>query len=168
MRISLKDALSRKSLLFFCVWLALVLGCLGDSADEAQPDSAKKELKKSLLFPGLGQFGEKQYLKGIAFSGAEIFCIIQAVIHDRRGNDFYWKYRMSQTGSDAVEYRRMTERNDRTRNAFIVAGAGVWLLNMVDMFVFVKKKYRKMVSLSTSTGYEHASKTVRLGFQLHF
>lgn len=168
MRIFLKGALSRKPLLFLCAWLTLVLGCFGDSTDEARPDSVKKELKKSLLFPGLGQFGEKQYLKGIVFSGTEIFCIIQAVIHDHRGNDYYWKYRMSQTGSDAMEYRRMTERNDRTRNAFIIAGAGVWILNMVDMLVFVKKKYRKKVSLSPSSSYEHANKTVRLGFRLHF
>lgn len=168
MRIFWKGALSRKPLLFLCVCMTLVLGCFGDSTDEARPDSAKKGLKKSLLFPGFGQFGEKQYLKGVVFSGTEIFCIIQAVIHDRRGNDFYWKYRMSQTRSDAVENRRMTERNDRTRNAFIIAGAGVWILNMVDMLVFVKKKQRKKVSLDPLSGYEHASQTVRLGFRLHF
>src|SRR5512137_2684486 len=132
MRISLRDGLSKKPLLFLCVCLTLVAGCFADSSEDAPPDPAKRQLKKSLLFPGLGQFSEKQYLKGVAFSGAEIFCIVEAIVANHRGNDSYWKYRMSGTGTDALEYRRLTERNDRTRNAFILAGAGIWILNMVD------------------------------------
>lgn len=135
---------------------------------DAPSDPIRNVLKKSLLFPGLGQFYEKQYLKGAVFSGAEIFCIIGAVIHNHQGNVAYWNYRMSQTVEEAVEFRRLTERHDRTRNAFIVAGAGVWVFNMVDMLLFAKKKYRKKVLLTTSTDYEHEWKTARLGLCFRF
>ena len=165
--------MSRNRPLFFFFCLILAVGRIGAQSGDAHPgdvlpDPIRNVLKKSLLFPGLGQFHEKQYLKGVLFSGTEIFCIIEAVIHNQRGNDAYWKYRMSQTVEDAVEFRGLTERHDRTRNAFIAAGAGVWILNMVDMLLFAKKKYRKKVLLTTSTDYEHEWKTVRLGFCFRF
>lgn len=173
MRISWRERLSRNRLplFFFCLMLAVVpVGAQSGDAKpvDAQSDPIRNVLKKSLFFPGLGQFWEKQYLKGAVFSGAEIFCIIEAVIHNHRGNVAYWNYRMSQTVEDAAEFRGLTERHDRTRNAFIVAGAGVWVCNMVDMLLFARKKYRKKISLTTSTDVEHEWKTVRLGFCFRF
>ena len=173
MRISLRDSLSRNGPLFFFFCLILAVGRIGAQSGNAhpgdvQPDPIQKVLKKSLLFPGLGQLYEKQYLKGAVFSGAELFCIIEAVIQNYRGNDAYWKYRMSQTVEDAVEFRGLTERHDRTRNTFIAAGAGVWILNMVDMLLSAKKKFRKKVMLTTSADYEHEWKSVRLGFCFRF
>ncbi len=165
--------MSRNRPLFFLFCLILAAGRIGAQSGNTQPgevppDPIQKVLKKSLLFPGLGQFYEKQYLQGADFSGAELFCIIEAVIQNRRGNDAYWSYRMSQTVEEAVDFRRLTDRHDRTRNAFIAAGAGIWVLNMVDMLLFARKKYRKKVLLTTSTDYEHEWKTVRLGFCFRF
>jgi len=87
--------------------------------------------------------GEKQYAKAALFGGAEIFCLAQVLIFISKGNNAYNKYRAAIDYEAAVEFRARTEKYDRRRNTAILAAAGVWVLNMIDMFVFAKKKYGK-------------------------
>jgi hypothetical protein len=120
----------------------------------------RKALERSLLFPGLGQLGEKQYVKAALFGGAEIFCLAQVLIFIGKGNSAYNKYRDAVDYITAVEFRAQTEKYDRRRNTAILAAAGVWVLNMIDMFVFAKKKYGKNAAIGFQPYYDHENKTI--------
>ena len=152
------------------LWAALLAGPATLRGEEKAPEDARlrKALKMSLLFPGLGQLGEKQYAKAVLFSAAEVFCLVQAVANARRGNSAYWKYRTAATAGDAVEWRSETERLDRRRNTAILAAAGVWVLNMVDIFVHAKKKYGREKSLAFHPFYHHESQAYGAGVTCRF
>ncbi len=68
----------------------------------------------------------------------------------------------------AVEFRAQTEKYDRRRNTAILAAAGVWALNMIDMFVFAKKKYGKNAAIGFQPYYNHENKTIGAGLRFHF
>ena len=128
----------------------------------------RKALERSLLFPGLGQLGEKQYVKAALFAGAEIFCLVEVVIFMSKGNDAYGHYRDAADPAAVVEFRRLTEKYDRRRNTAILAAAGVWVLNMIDIFVFAKKKYGKNAAVGFTPFYNHENKAIGAGLRFHF
>ncbi len=129
--------------------LAAAPGALpGEEEKTAADPRLRQALVRSLLFPGLGQLHEKQYLKAALFASAEIACLALAVVHAGRGGDAYWNYRQAATAEDAVRWRAETERCDRRRNRAILAAAGVWVLNMADIFVFAKRKYGRQRALA--------------------
>ena len=119
---------------------------------EAKNPKKTRALEKSLIFPGWGQLHEKQYFKGVLFITAELIAITSAVVSNHFGNKNYNKYRSSITESDALFYRKETEKFDRERNLFIVAGIGVWIINMVDIYIFKKKMERKGINISLKKG----------------
>lgn len=108
---------------------------------EKEADGAAS-LRKSLLYPGLGQLNEKQYFKGIVFMAAETACIIAAVHLNRKADQAYWQYRRADSTEQAVTMRRLTEKHDRQRNLLIAAGAAVWILNLVDAWLHQRRKER--------------------------
>ncbi len=112
----------------------------------------KRALEKSLLFPGWGQIHEKQYLKGGLFIAAEVIAIAGMVINNNKGNDSYINYRMAEVGNEAVMWRKETEKFDKRRNLFIVAGIGIWIANMVEIYIFNKRKNKKRVKISLIRG----------------
>ena len=133
-----------------------------------EPERLRKALERSLLFPGLGQLYEKQYAKAALFATAELFCLAQVVIDARKGNEAYHNYRDAGDKAAAVEWRRETERHDRRRNTAILAAAGVWVLNMVDIFVFVKRKYGRERSLAFHPFYCHEHQAYGAGITCRF
>jgi hypothetical protein len=159
-------------------WLLVLLlaGQIMFAAEETQPvknqppkkDPLRKALEKSLLFPGLGQLSEKQYVKAALFGGAEIFCLAQVLILRGKGNDAYKKYRDATDPLTVIEFRGQTEKYDRRRNAAILAAAGVWVLNMIDILIFAKKKYGKKASIGLNPYYNHENKTIGAGLRFHF
>jgi len=159
----------RKSAALFLL-AVLLAGPAALRGEEKSPGDARlrKALKMSLLFPGLGQLSEKQYVKAVLFSAAEVFCLVQVVANARQGNSAYWKYRTAATAGDAVEWRSETERLDRRRNTAILAAAGVWVLNMVDIFVHAKKKYGREKSLAFHPFYHHESQAYGAGITCRF
>ncbi|MCX6554212.1 MAG: DUF5683 domain-containing protein [Candidatus Aminicenantes bacterium] len=128
----------------------------------------RKALERSLLFPGLGQLGEKQYLKAALFGGAEIFCLVQVLIFMGKGNEAYRNYRDAGDPAAVMEFRAQTEKYDRQRNTAILAAAGVWALNMVDILIFAKKKYGRKASIGFQPYYRYENKTIGAGLRLHF
>jgi hypothetical protein len=152
------------------VLLVLLAGAGMLRGEEAKPESERlrKALERSLLFPGLGQLYEKQYVKAALFAAAEVFCLAQAVRSAGRGNDAYGRYRDAATPEEAVAWRSQTERFDRRRNTAILAAAGVWALNMADMFVFAKKKYGRGRSVAFHPFYHHESQAVGAGITCRF
>jgi hypothetical protein len=133
-----------------------------------QKTPLRKALERSLLFPGLGQLGEKQYVKAALFGGAEIICLAQVLIFMGKGNGAYDDYRHAGDPQAATEFRGLTEKYDRRRNTAILAAAGVWVLNMIDILVFAKKKYGKKTSIGFLPYYNHENKTIGAGMRLHF
>jgi len=132
--------------------LALFLGrsLRGEGSGDKPPEDPRlrRALERSLLFPGLGQLAEKQYLKAALFAAAEVACLALVAVNIGKGGDAYWNYRGAATPADAVHWRSETERYDRRRNAAILAAAGVWVLNLIDIFVHAKKKYGRAKSLA--------------------
>jgi len=134
----------------------------------AAKNPLRKALERSLLFPGLGQLGEKQYAKAALFGGAEIFCLVEVLIYMSKGNAAYRDYRDALDPEDVIKFRRQTEEYDNNRNIAILAAAGVWVLNMVDMFVFAKKKYGKKAAVGFQPFYNHENKTIGASLRVGF
>ncbi len=138
------------------------------TARPAEEDPLRKALERSLLFPGLGQLYEKQYLKAALFASAEILCLAQVVINAREGNDAYRRYRDARDVASAQAWREQTERCDRRRNTAILAAAGVWVLNLVDIFVHAKKKYGRERSLALHPYYRQENHAYGAGVTCRF
>ncbi len=136
------------------------------SAAPAEKSPLRRALERSLLFPGLGQLGEKQYVKAALFAGAEIFCLVEVIIFMGKGNDAYDQYRDATDPQAVIEFRSQTEKYDGNRNIAILAAAGVWVLNMIDIFIFTKKKYAKNAVIGFQPFYNHENKTI--GVNLRF
>lgn len=109
-------------------------------------DIKKKALEKSLIFPGWGQMYEKQYLKGIIFMSSEIFCILQVIINNNKANNYYSKYKLAINTEETKKFRSKTEKYDKIRNIYILTGALIWIANMIEIYFYTKKKYKKGVS----------------------
>jgi hypothetical protein len=131
-------------------------------------DPLRRALERSLLFPGLGQLGEKQYLKAALFAGAEIFCLVEVLLFMDKGNDAYRQYRDATDAASVIEFRALTEKYDNRRNVAILAAAGVWLLNMIDIFVFAKKKYGKKAAVGLQPFIRHENKAIGAGLRVGF
>lgn len=148
--------------------LAVLLGgglLPAEEEKKPEPDRLRRALERSLIFPGLGQLGEKQYVKAAVFASAEIFCLARAFIQAGKGNDAYRGYRDAADAASALEWRRLTEACDRRRNASLLAAAGVWVCNMIDIFVFAKKKY---AVVAFQPFYDHENQAFGAGFTYHF
>ncbi len=133
-----------------------------------EPDRLRQALEKSLLFPGLGQLAEKQYVKAVVFASAEIFCLLKVAVYIGQGNKAYHNYRDAKDAVAASAWRLQTAKYDRRRNTAILAGAGVWILNMIDIFVFAKKKYGRNTALAFHPYYNHENQTFGAGFSYCF
>lgn len=139
------------------------------ATEDVKPESVRlrKALEKSLLFPGLGQLAEKQYVKAAVFASAEIFCLVKVAINISKGTEAYRNYRDAKDAA-AMEWRLQTVKYDRRRNTAILAGAGVWVLNMIDIFVFAKKKYGRNAAVAFHPYYNHEKQTFGAGFSYFF
>ncbi len=148
----------------------LMAGQMLLATEDLKPESGRirKTLGKSLLFPGLGQLAEKQYVKAAVFAAAEIFCLAQVVINARKGNDAYQNYRNADDIASAMEWRSRTRRCDRRRNTAILAASGVWVLNMVDIFIYAKKKYGRERSVVFHPFYHHENQAYGVGITCRF
>jgi len=139
-----KIVISLLTIIFLCV------PCFGQDKkvkEEISPKSKFTSLQKSLLIPGWGQFAEKRYLKGVLFLSAEIFCIYKIFSNNYKSNDYYALYKTADNTSDAVNYRELTEKYDIRRNKFLLAAAGIWIINLIDIYIIVKKKEKKSGNL---------------------
>lgn len=158
----MRERLKSNSLLLFILALQLLTGPV--LATDSETDSKKPDLsnlKKSLLFPGWGQLSEGKTVKGIAFMAIELFCIGSAVYHNSRGNRYYRDYKSADTIDSTIYLRERTEHHDRSRNLSILAGAGIWILNLIDMTIgHRKKRGKKRISFSLDQYHEKSFQMV--------
>lgn len=151
MKIFVRVKLSKFLKIFIIIFVSSLLNA-EDLTSTKTNITANRALEKSLIFPGLGQLHEKKYLKGIIFITAELIAITGAILNNRQGNKNYNKYRSSLTENDALFFRKETERFDRSRNLFIAAGMGVWIINMLDIYIIKKKMGKKSIEVSLEKG----------------
>ncbi|NIO49651.1 MAG: hypothetical protein GTN73_09495 [Candidatus Aminicenantes bacterium] len=133
-------------LILLNISLSASLTCFSQDEKEKKGTLNPKKissLQKSLLIPGWGQIAEKRYLEGILFLSAEIFCFYKIFSYNHKGNDYYNLYKRADNVSDATKYRDLTEKFDTKRNRFILAAASVWIINLIDIYIIVKKKDEK-------------------------
>jgi hypothetical protein len=110
-----------------------------------EPERTKfSSLQRSLIIPGWGQFEEKRYFEGSFFLSLEIWYLYEIFKNNRRGNSYYRLYKAAASTEEAVRYRTITEHYDKRRNIFMLVAAGVWAVNLVDIYVIVKKKGNKL------------------------
>ena len=119
--------------------------CVGQEVAPEESPSEKKftSLHKSLLIPGWGQLAEKRYIEGVVFLSAEIFALYKVFTYNHKGNTAYTKYKDATSADDAVHYRQMTEDYDRKRNQYLLVAAGVWAINLIDIYFIVRNKEKK-------------------------
>lgn len=104
----------------------------------------KNVLEKSLLYPGWGQIIEKQYIKGFGFMLLETGLIISAIIINNKSNEYYNDYKNATNIDDVIYWRQKTEEFDKNRNLLILSAAFVWVVNLIDIYIHVKKKKRRL------------------------
>lgn len=143
----------------------LILGRMPSPAQDAPASGESRDgkkgfgpLEKSLLLPGWGQMSEGRWLEGILFLGLEAACLLSAVHENRLGNEAYRLYQAAGTADDAARYRSDTESRDARRNRWLLAGAAVWALNLLDIHLIVKGKEgpSKLLSLRIGSQGAHA------------
>ena len=136
--------------IFLNMFFLSSITCFGQEKEREKSTSNSKKissLQKSLIIPGWGQVAEKRYIEGVLFLSAEIFCIYKIFSYNHKGNDYYDLYKKADNVSAATEYRELTEKYDTRRNRFILAAAGVWIINLIDIYFIVKKKDKKEKNL---------------------
>ena len=152
-----------------CLALVVLLLPAPGSGAEDPPASGPKlgPLEKSLIFPGWGQISEQHVVKGAAFAVAELACLGAAIYHNSLGNENYARYRAATDEPAAVRYRSLIVRHDGRRNAFLLAAAVVWAVNLIDIYRLVQGKETKPGALSL--GIEHGpSRELRLSLGCRF
>jgi hypothetical protein len=152
-----------------CLALANLLLPAPGSGAEDPPASVPKlgPLEKSLIFPGWGQMSERRWVKGAAFAVAELACLGAAIYHNSLGNENYARYRAAADEPAAARYRSLVVRHDGRRNAFLIAAAVVWAVNLIDIYRLVQGKETKPGALSL--GIEHGlSRELRLSLGCRF
>jgi len=116
------------------------------SQEEKQRDSTGGKfgsLQKSLLIPGWGQIAEKRYVEGILFLSSEVFCLYKILSYNHKSNEYYHLYKEANNVDDAVNNRELAEKYDIRRNTFMLLAAGIWAVNLIDIYVIVKNKQKK-------------------------
>jgi len=118
------------------------LPCSGQEVapEETPPEKKFTSLHKSLLVPGWGQLAEKRYIEGVVFLSAEIFAFYQVFSFNHKGNGAYAQYKDAVSVADAVHYRQKTEDYDKKRNQYLLVAAGVWVINLIDIYFIMKNK----------------------------
>ncbi len=150
MKRSNKAVISLIAIFFLCI------PCLGQEKkpkEQSKVNNKFTSLQKSLLIPGWGQLAEKRYLEGALFLSIEIFCIYKIFSNNHKSNDYYNRYKTAVNTTDAVNYRDLTEKYDIRRNKFLLAAAGIWVINLIDIYIIVKRKERKRENLKLR--FEH-------------
>lgn len=117
---------------------ALIVGPLAVSA--ASDGKKPKTISIAKFIPGIEQFKTKQYVKGTLLLGSLIGTAAAAFSYNKKGNDWYDKYRNSSNVEEIVLFRQNAEKKFKKRNLFITGILSVWLLHILDLKFFKSGK----------------------------
>lgn len=117
-------------------------GLVAVASDAVVLRSRSGAIFRSVLIPGWGQFYNRQAWKGYAFLGGEVALFGSALAFHFAGNSAYSQYEKKTSRADlgadpsseaAALYSKATSRY-QVRNGLLIAGAVVWVLNIVDAY----------------------------------
>lgn len=148
MKTCVREPLNSRKYLALLLSLAFFARFLTAETNPPLHKEDKKSLEKSLIFPGWGQLNEKKYAKGVFFMAAEFFCILQAISDNSQAEKYYNRYRNATIPDEVVFFRNQTEKYDIRRNQYLLAGAAVWIVNLVDIYICVGKKSKERIRVS--------------------
>ena len=105
----------------------------------------KAEIKTGMIpfpyiIPGVEQIKRGYYFKGILFLSGFSTCLTEAYLKNRDGNSYYDRYLESTVVDEIVSLREKTEDSFKKRNYYLVGAFSVWLLHILDLQFFDKKK----------------------------
>jgi len=147
---------------YICMVL-LVCFALYTGAQTTDPGTKKaKQVPLSLFIPGVYQLKNNQYIKGGLLLGAFAASISAALIFNKKGNDWYDKYRNSTNIDEIVRLRDKTEKTFKKRNLCIAGIFSVWLVHIIDVKFFKPKKGKAGVK------GEAGNNTLSVGFYCSF
>jgi TolB-like protein len=116
-------------------------GMVSFAKDAVVLRSRSDAMFRSLLFPGLGQFYNRQPVKGWAFLGTEVALLGSAIGFHVAGNKSYAQYQdvgpapgQSPSAEASKLYDDASSRY-RTRDYLLIAAGAVWVVNVVDAYV---------------------------------
>ncbi len=92
-------------------------------------------LFKSMLVPGLGQFGNRRYFKAVLFLGLDTWFVGSAIHYGRQAADFRDKFENETTIADRNEYYSLYEDRRDERNKFTWFAVIVTFVSMFDAYV---------------------------------
>jgi hypothetical protein len=77
------------------------------------------------------------------FLSAEIFALYKVFTYNHKGNKAYTQYRDATSVDNAVRHRQMTVDYDKKRNQYLLVATGVWVINLIDIYLIMKNKEKK-------------------------
>jgi hypothetical protein len=107
-----------------------------DNPDEKKSNS----IPITLVIPGIEQIKNKQYFKGPLLLGAFIGSAAAAFYYNKKGNDWYARYKASTNVEQIILYRENTESNLKKRNIYLISMFSIWILHVIDLKFFKPKK----------------------------
>jgi len=116
-----------------------------------------------MLLPGVEQVKSRKYAKGIILAGSFLSLSVAAFIENKKGYDFYDKYKAAADMDSVVYYRSKTEDSFKRRNIFILGAFSVWALHIIDL-KFLSKKGKKKTSIGGGIEKGGFSICFNLGF----
>jgi len=161
-------------IIFLILFFQTSLNFTFSQEKEAKKNNEDKKitsLKKSLLFPGWGQLAEKRYFEGIIFATSELFCLYQIYSFNRKANYYYKKYKIATNVQDVLLYRERTEKYDKLRNKYILGAAGIWVLNLVDIYYIMKKRqkrFQKKRNIKLNIFFNNGEKKIIFNINFNF
>ena len=100
--------------------------------------------KYSAIFPGLGQFNDRQELKGCVLLAAEIIALTGAVITHLRYNQAVSDYDAAPAGVDFEGMVKNIQDLDNTNKICLWSALGIWVFGIVDPFIFGVNNNQKL------------------------
>ena len=92
-------------------------------------------LFKSLLVPGLGQFGNRKYFKAALFAGLEVWFISSAIDYNSKAQDYRTLYDASDVADERREFYSQYEDQRDQRNKYLWFTGITVFVSIFDAYV---------------------------------
>jgi hypothetical protein len=114
-----------------------------DSSAIISPTDLEKQLTqtptvalfKSMIVPGLGQFGNRKYFKTVLFAGLETWFIAEVITYGKKASDFQKQYKAETDINARNAYYDKYKNKKSARNKYLWFAAINSFVSMFDAYV---------------------------------
>jgi hypothetical protein len=126
----------------FLILFFFIYALSGQEKEEKKEEEPQTGGAVSIVkfIPGAYQLKSKKFIKGSILFCTFATAVVGAIIENKRGNDLYVQYLASQDVDEIVKLRKQTEEKFKNRNYYLAGTFGIWLLHLLDLKFFNKKK----------------------------